>query len=137
MKYEEGNMERQELPEGALDVMLKEYEKLKDEIKERLKIAFSHVAYVGGIFAFALPAANKLSGWVPSYVPIILACIGVAFLCWVAFLNLRWIQHCSAYLKTIEKRVNMHFGTEVLGWESYATDIQTKLCCLIPKSLPK
>ena len=135
MKNEVINMERQEeLPKGALDVMLKEYERLKDEIKEPLKIAFSHVAYAGGIVAFALPATKKVSESIPYYIPIVLAGIAVAFLIGVSLLNLRWVQHCGIYLKTLEKRINLHFGTEILGWESYAADIQTKLCYFIPKS---
>ena len=54
-------MERRELPAGALEVMLKEHASLRDEIKERLKTAFTHFAYAGAIAAFALPAADKVS----------------------------------------------------------------------------
>ena len=120
------------LPEGGLDILLKEYASLKDEVKERLKTAFSHVAYVGGIVAFAIPAADKAKDWVPTAVPILMACAGALALLWVAFLNMRWVQHCGAYMKYIEDRVNLHLGGEVLGWERYAETVQAKLWFLIP-----
>ncbi|TAJ91185.1 MAG: hypothetical protein EPO31_16035 [Gammaproteobacteria bacterium] len=126
-------MDKNPLPEGALTVLLKEYDTLRDEVKERLKTAFSHVAYAGGIVAFALPAADKIAGWAPKPLPIIVALVGAATLCWVAFLNMRWVQHCGAQIQLIEDRVNSHFGCELLHWEHYAATVQAKLFFLIPK----
>jgi hypothetical protein len=130
-------LEKRELPAGALDVMLKEHALLRDEIKERLKTAFSHVAYAGAIAAFAIPAADKVSGWVPKGVPLTAAALGFVGLLWVALLNMRWVQHGGAYLASIEKRVNEHFGEQVLGWEHYADSVRAKMWLLIPSAAAK
>jgi len=129
------------LPEGALDVLLKEYESLREEIKERLKIAFSHVAYAGAIVAFGIPAADKIAsalpGTTPAFifaVPAAVVVLGAILLLWVAWLNMRWVQHCGTYIQGIESRVNEHFGTTVLGWEQYAGSVQARLFLLIPKA---
>ena len=124
-------MTKIELPLGSLEILLKEHALLRDEIKERLKTAFSHVAYVGAIVAFALPASGKISDGY-STLALILAAVGAFVLGWIAFLNMRWVQHCGAYVKHIEDRVNLHFGHKVLGWEAYASDVQRKLWFLLP-----
>lgn len=126
-------MEQLRLPDGALEVLLKEYDTLRTEISERLKVAFTHVAYGGAIVAFAVPASNEVPSWVPMLLPLLLALLGVIALCWVAFLNMRWVQHCGVYLKTIEDRVNTHFGHTVLGWENYASNVQARLFMFLPK----
>ncbi|WP_367850191.1 hypothetical protein [Rhodoferax sp. WC2427] len=125
-------MEKQELTESALKTLLQEYANLRDEVKERLKTAFSHVAYAGAIAAFAIPAADKVSNWSPSFFPLALAFAGLTALCWVAFLNMRWVQHCGEYIRRIEERVNLHYGEKVLGWEGYASGVQAKLWFHIP-----
>lgn len=130
-------MEKRELSAGSLDVMLKEHALLRDEIKERLKTAFSHVAYAGAIAAFAIPAADKVSGCVPKGVPLTAAALGFVGLLWVALLNMRWVQHGGAYLASIEKRVNEHFDEQVLGWEHYADSVRAKMWLLIPSAPPK
>jgi hypothetical protein len=122
------------LPDKALDLLMQEYADLRDEIKERLKIAFSHVAYAGAVAAFAIPAADKISGWVPGPVPLFIAGAGLLCLLWVAFLNMRWVQHGGAYLQQIEERINAQFGAEVLGWEAYASEVQGRMFLLIPKA---
>lgn len=126
-------MEKNPLPEGALTVLIKEYDTLRDEVRERLKTAFSHVAYAGAIAAFAIPVATKAESGT-GITPIIFALFGAAALCWVALLNMRWVQHCGAQIMSIEDRVNSHFGCEVLRWEHYATTVQAKLFFLIPKT---
>lgn len=124
-------MDPQPLPEDALDTLLKEYASLKDEIKERLKTAFSHVAYAGAIAAFAIPAADKVHEW--KILAFVVAIVGFIALCWVAFLNMRWVQHCGVYVRRIEERVNAHYGTKVLGWEGYASKVQARIWFGIPK----
>lgn len=130
-------MEKLELSESALKTLLQEYANLRDEIKERLKTAFSHVAYAGAIAAFAIPAADKVSNWHPSFFPLALACVGLLGLIWVAFLNMRWVQHCGEYIRRIEERVNLHYGEKVLGWEGYASEVQASLWFFIPKGPAK
>lgn len=125
-------MNRQELSTEALDILMKEYEHLKDEIKERLKVAFSHVAYAGAIAAFAIPAAEKVAGWIPYLLLLVIAGAGLFGLGWVAFLNMRWVQHCGQYLRKIEEKINAHFGTEVLGWEGYSSELQASMRFYLP-----
>jgi hypothetical protein len=125
-------MEKHELSPEAFETLMKEYSQLRDEIKERLKTAFSHLSYAGAIAAFAIPAADKVSGWKPHALPLIIAFLGLSGLVWVAFLNMRWVQHCGEYVRRIEDRVNLHFGQPVLGWEGYAKQIQAKLWFYIP-----
>lgn len=124
-------MDKLELPSGALEALLKEHAQLRDEIKERLKVAFSHVAYAGAIAAFAIPAADKVQDWIP-ILPILLAASGFIVLLWIAFLNMRWVQHCGAYVRYIESRVNLHYGCKVLGWEAYADEVQRPLWFQLP-----
>ncbi len=121
------------MSDDALEVMLKEYDTLRDEIKERLKIGFSHIAYLGAIVAFAIPAADKISTW-PSILPMSLAFAGVLLLGTVALLNMRWVQHCGKHIQSIEKRINDHYGCTVLGWETYAGKVQGSHWWMIPRS---
>ena len=128
------------LPEGALAVILKEYDTLRDEVKERLKIAFSHVAYVGAIVAFSVPAADKIGNWLVPAKPLwgmaeigLLAVICVIPLVWVAVLNMRWVQHCGVHMQSIENRVNEHFGCKILGWERYSESVKAKMFLYLPK----
>lgn len=127
-------MEKRELPAGALDVMLKEHALLRDEINERLKTAFSHVAYAGAIAAFAIPAADKVPSWIPKWIPLVTAAAGLAALCWVAALNMRWVQHAGAYIRQLEYRIAEHFGEAVIGWEHYAESARARMWVLIPRA---
>ena len=122
------------LPEGAIEVVLKEYDHLKEEVRERLRTAFSHVAYGGAIAAFAVPAADQLDKWRHGWIVIAAAAIAAIALFWVAALNMRWVQHCGKYMCDIEARINAHFGLRVVGWEHYASGVQASLWCLIPDS---
>lgn len=117
---------------AALDAMLKEHALLREEIKDRLNTAFSHVAYAGAIAAFAIPASDKVAPWMPPWVPLVCALVGLAALCWVAVLNMRWVQHVGAYLQQIEHRVNQRLGEQALGWEHYAETVRARMWCLIP-----
>ena len=113
-------MNSQQLTQEALEILMTEYGGMRQEILERLKVAFSHVAYAGAIAAFSIPAADKISDWIPRGITFVFAAIAFLFLSWVALLNMRWVQHCGAYLQRIEAKINARFGTEVLGWETYA-----------------
>ena len=113
-------MQKRFLPQDALDVLLKEHALMRDEIKERLKTAFSHLAYAGAVAAFAFPAVEKTKDWVHPLISSSLVLFGFAVLAWVAYLNMRWVQLLGAYVAAIEHRVNEHFGEFVMGWEHYA-----------------
>ncbi len=119
----------------ALSVMLKEYDALKVEISERLKIAFSHVAYAGAVAAFAFPTAEKFAAMDMRWfvVTLVLAIGAIVALVWVSLVNMAWVQHCGAYVRTIEDKVNKHFGHDVLGWERYASSVQCSHFLLIPR----
>jgi hypothetical protein len=129
-------MDKVELPDGALDAMLKEHALVRAEITERLKTAFSHVAYAGAFVAFAIPAADKIPSVLVRPVSLFAAVIGLGALLWVAALNMRWVQHLGAYLVLVEQRVNRHFGCKVLGWENYADAARAASWLMIP-SAPK
>jgi hypothetical protein len=130
-------MEKIELPKGALDAMMKEHALIRAEIIERLKTAFTHVAYAGAIVAFAIPAADKASTWAHNAITLSAAAIGLFALCWAATLNMRWVQHAGAYLMWIEMRVNQNFGCQVLAWEHYSSRVQASMFGLIPKAPKK
>ncbi|MEN2394534.1 hypothetical protein [Pseudomonas halotolerans] len=122
-----------------LDIKLKEYDHLKNEIQNRLRTAFSHVAFAGAIIAFAIPSAERAlpyQGWA-----LLLAIIGTLALCWVATLNMYWVQHLGNYLKNLEEELNNSFNPRVtvLGWETYASDVQARKWFLLPSSpnIPK
>lgn len=122
------------LPEGAIEVVLKEYDHLTEEVRERLRTAFSHVAYGGAIAAFAVPAADQLDKWRHGWIVIAAAAIAAIALFWIAALNMRWVQHCGKYMRDIEARINAHFGLRVVGWEHYASGVQASFWFLIPDS---
>jgi hypothetical protein len=126
------------LPEGALEVLLNQYALIKDEVKERLKIAFSHIAYAGGIAVFGANAADKLKYSAYEYVFMPIMLIGFFALCWTAALNMRWIQHCGIHLRDIEDRINLHFGDiKILWWEEYSDSIAASRWFFIPKKPTK
>ncbi len=127
-------MDRVELPSGAIDAMLKEHALIRVEIAERLKTAFTHVAYAGAVVAFAIPAADKVSTSIPKLIPFVAAAMGLVGLLWVAALNMRWVLHSGVYLMWIEHRVNQHFGCQVFAWEHYAEQVRRNSLVFIPKS---
>jgi hypothetical protein len=126
-----------ELSDKAIDILMQEYASLREEIKERLKIAFSHVAYAGAIAAFVLPAADKLSGWGPRPLTFVCAAVALFGLGWVAYLNMRWVQHCGVRIRKIEEKINGRFGMDVLGWEQYASGVQASRWFRIPVAAPR
>lgn len=125
-------VKQRSLPPGALDVLLKEHAYTRDEIKERLKTAFSHVAYAGAIAAFAFPAADKIRDWVHPWISVPVAFVAFSVLAWIAYLNMRWVQHLGAYSAAIERRVNEHFGEFAMGWEHYAECARARQWWKIP-----
>ena len=129
-----------EIPKQILEILLKEYDTLRTEIQERLKVAFSHVAYAGAVVAFAVPAADKVAAAYPAntnaliyILPVSLAALGFLMLIWVAVLNMRWVQHCGFQIRKIEDRVNKYFHLPVLGWENYGETVKASSFFLIPK----
>lgn len=131
----------QEMPKQMLEILLKEYDTLRSEIQERLKIAFSHVAYAGAIIAFAVPAADKIATAYPASTSLViyalavsLAILAFAMLIWVAILNMRWVQHCGAQIRTIEDKINVYFHPPVLSWENYGETVKASSFILIPKA---
>lgn len=112
-------MNTSQLPQAALEIIMKEHAALREEIRDRLKIAFSHVAYAGAVGAFAIPLALKVPGACGWILALLAALLALAALSWVALLNMRWVQHAGAYIRWIEARVAHQFGEQILGWEHY------------------
>lgn len=116
-----------------LDIKLKEYDHLKTEIQNRLRTAFSHVAFAGAIIAFAIPGADRApyQGWA-----LLLAIVGAVALFAVATLNMYWVQHLGNYLKDFEDDLNKSFSPpiNVLGWETYASSVQASKWFFLPIS---
>lgn len=111
------------LTESQLQILMQEYGHLKVEISVRLKTMFSHVGYAGAIVAFAIPASGQLGVLsIPPCIPVVIALLAAGLLGATAMANWRWIQHCNAYLCSIERRVNASCGRNLLGWERYAQD---------------
>ena len=117
---------------ASCELLLREYDTLRLEIAERIKIAFMHVAVAGAIAAFAVPEADDVPISALIYVKIGLAVVGILALGWVAWLNMRWVQHCNAHLRTVETRLNAYVGGDVLGWHRYASEVQQRLKMLMP-----
>src|SRR4051812_7755731 len=89
---------RRPLADDALSTLLREHSSLREEIRDRLKIAFSHVGYAGAIAAFTIPLILKLKvcwGW--KVLLGFLALGGFGGLVAVAYLNMRWVQHLGNY----------------------------------------
>lgn len=120
------------LSKDALDTLLKEHGCLREEIRDRLKTAFTHVAYAGAVAAFAIPFAVKVPGKYGWLYALVFATLGFTFLCWAALLNMRWVQHAGAYIRWIEARVALHFGEQILGWEHYGETVRAKHFAQIP-----
>lgn len=129
-------MKTSQLPNEALEVLMKEHSAIREEIRDRLKTAFAHVAYAGAVAAFAVPLALQVNGTYGWIFALIVALTGLAALSWVALLNMRWVQHAGAYVRWIEHRIGQHFGEQILGWEHYSETVRASHFALIPAAPP-
>lgn len=105
-----------------INILLKEYDTLRSEVLERIKIAFSHLAYFGAVVAFALPASKDIPCW-QRLVAIALAAIGGVILLYTSFLNWSWVGKLAQHLQGLEVKINeLADAGELLTWERHAEE---------------
>jgi hypothetical protein len=126
-------MEQKSLPDGSVEVLLKEYDTLRAEISMRISTAFSHMAYIGAIVVFAIPFSDKANSRVPYAVSGVLAIVAVVLLGLIAAVNWRWIDHCAYRIRSIEDLINQHFGRPILYWQYYAESVKPRFVLLPPR----
>ncbi|BDT68216.1 hypothetical protein os1_23980 [Comamonadaceae bacterium OS-1] len=108
-----------------LDILLKEYETLRTEVLERIKIAFSHLGYFGAVMAFAFPASEGFFSKHPG-TALVLASLGAVLLLWISVLNWSWVGRIASHLQELELKINAQAGAQdLLTWEHIASRITT------------
>jgi hypothetical protein len=123
--------------EAKLDILMREYETLRAEILERLKLAFQQLGWAGAVIAFAIPLAasdfsSASTAWV-SWLKVGFAVFGVLLLVWLSVLNWLWLGNCADQLRRIEEQVGKHTGIPgILTWERRASQL-TRWTLLPPK----
>jgi hypothetical protein len=108
----------EQLRKDETDLLMREYDHLREEVRMRIGLAFSNVAYAGALVMFALPASSVTS---PSLGPrffILLALIGALILIQIALVNWAWAKNCVTHTRQIECRVNAIYGKPILRWET-------------------
>lgn len=119
-----------------VEILLKEYDSLRTEVLERIKIAFSHMGYAGAIVAFAYPIADKTKD---VCLVIGLAIVGFLSLAYFAALNWIWVGRIATHLRSLEERINRELVTEkdepLLAWEKIVSKISCFPLCP-PKKYP-
>jgi hypothetical protein len=123
--------------EAKLDILLREYETLRAEILERLKLAFQQLGWAGALIAFAIPLATfDLSSRLPAvlfWLKVGFAGVGVLVLVWLSVLNWLWAQSCADQLRRIEQEVSEHCGgANLLSWQRRAEQL-TRWILLPPR----
>jgi len=118
---------------NELDILLMEYNSLRAEVIERVKTAFSHLAFFGAVvaFAFQLPD-NQL---VDHCIIIGLSVFGAVLLLYIAIINWTWVSRISSHLQHLERRINASAGKPLLTWEGTSATI-SRWVLLPPKPYP-
>jgi|tagenome__1003787_1003787.scaffolds.fasta_scaffold20041473_3 hypothetical protein len=100
-----------------VETLLKEYDTLRSEIQERLKIAYSHLGYAGAIVAFGATFLEK-ADW--KYIAI--GAVGLLLMVWISILNWTWLAKCAEQLRVLESRINGYASNvpPLLTWEDTA-----------------
>lgn len=107
-----------------IEIFVKEYELLKSEVLERIKIAFSHLGYFGAVVAFAFPAADKIVTGQQKFA-IYLAAAGALILLYISIINWCWVGRLAKHLQWLEDEVNSRSAgkEKILLWEKIANEI--------------
>jgi hypothetical protein len=118
---------------SPVEIMIKEYESLRTEVLDRIKIAFSHLGYFGAVVAFAFPASEDLSGD-ERLIARVLAGAGATILVYISIINWFWVSRLADHLRFLEKEINSHAkaNTSLLSWEGVVKMI-TRWVLLPPK----
>lgn len=117
-----------------LEVLLKEYETLRAEVIERIKTAFSHLAFFGALAAFAFQLPEKAG--VDPRITIGLAVFGTLFLLYISVINWIWVGRIASHLQYLECRINAVAGKPLLTWERKSEAI-SRWVLLPPKPYPR
>lgn len=116
-----------------LEVLLKEYETLRAEVIERIRTAFSHLAFFGALAAFAFQLPEKAG--IDSRLTIGLALFGTLFLLYISVINWVWVGRIASHLQYLESRINAAAGKRLLTWEGKSEAI-SRWVLLPPEPYP-
>ena len=116
------------------DILLEEYKSLRTEVVDRVKTAFSHLAYFGAViaFAFKVPEGNQISPIAVFW----LAFAGAAILLYISVINWFWVGRIASHLQAIEKQLEALTGKKTLTWEQ-KSEKMSRWVLLPPRKYPK
>jgi hypothetical protein len=99
--------------EKRIDILLKEYDTLRTEILQAIKMRFSFIGFFGVVSAYFIFNAEPFP-----YYKYLLLISGFLFLLalWMSFGRI--ITGCSKRIAEIEKMINNMAGKELLVWET-------------------
>jgi uncharacterized membrane protein len=97
----------------AIEVLLHEYDTLRDEVLSRTSARFQLLGYLG-IAATLLGVSSISNGW--HWVPVVVITLTIIGALWLYF-GLA-IKRCAIRLREIEDDVNGVFHKKVLRWEN-------------------
>ena len=116
------------------DILLDEYKTLRAEVIERVKTAFSHLAYFGAVVAFAFKGTE--GSLVSQSTVFWLAFSGAAILLYISVINWFWVGRIANHLQVIEGRLESLTGQKTLTWERKAEKM-SRWVLLPPRKYPK
>lgn len=98
------------------ELLLREYDSLRQEILQRLSTAYSHLGYFGTLVAIAAGVGNaKDWNWFTGFMGL----LGLSILLWIFWNNWNWLRRCAEQVREIEGRVNeLNESAKLLTWES-------------------
>lgn len=98
------------------ELLLREYDSLRQEILQRLGTAYSHLGYFGTLVAIAA-GVGKDANW--NCFTGLVGLLGLSILLWIFWNNWNWLRRCAEQVREIEGRVNgLNGSTNLLTWES-------------------
>lgn len=115
------------------EVLLKEYDTLRTEVIERVKTAFSHLAFFGAVIAFAFQPSEK--GSISPCIAFWLAVCGAIILLYISVINWIWVGRIATHLQILEKKINNATGKSTLTWEAMAKKM-SRWVLLPPRKYP-
>ena len=116
-----------------VEILMKEYDSLRSEVIERVKTAFSHLAFFGAIVAFAFQSPTgssvnpKLLFW--------LAIFGALFVLYISVINWFWVGRIASHLQVLETKINHINGKPMLSWEG-KVEKMSRWVLLPPRKYP-
>ncbi len=118
-------MEKHKIDEKALNIMMEEYKALREEVRllvnAQIRDFQIFLAFLAATFAFSVrQTGGSASSNTMEYVEIAISFIPYLFFAFSFFYLIKFAQHMlnAEYLRNIEERINLHFKSRVLNWES-------------------